>query len=201
MESHTLLGRSIAKRALHAADLVTGNDPSLLKRAVELGVPQERTVLVHLGIDRVFLEAGEQSVNLHPPPGDERVVISTRAHEPLYNLDVVLRAFAMARTQVPGAKLVVAGTGSQQGKLQQIARELSLGDAVQFMGQQSSTRLADLLAAAHVYVSVPVLRLAGAKQPGGDGGRCVPDRQRPAQHGRLDSPRHDRPARSAGLRS
>ena len=156
VESDSILGRSIAKGALHAADLVTGNDPSLLKRAIELGVPQERTVLVHLGIDRVFLEAGERSVNLQPAAqGDERIVISTRAHEPLYNLDVVLRAFALARGQVRGAKLVMAGAGSEQAKLQGIARELNLGDAVQFVGHQSAARLADMLAAAHVYVSVP----------------------------------------------
>ena len=61
----------------------------------------------------------------------------------------------MARAQVPGTKLVIAGTGSQHGKLQQIAQELNLGDAVQFVGHQSTARLAELLAAAHVYVSVP----------------------------------------------
>jgi glycosyltransferase involved in cell wall biosynthesis len=155
VDSHTLLGRSIAKRALHAADLVTGNDPSLLRRAIELGVPQERSVLVHLGIDRLFLDAGAQSVNLRGPVGDERVVISTRAHEPLYNLDVLLRAFAMANAPEHRAKLIVAGSGSQQQALQRIARELNLGDTVRFVGQQSSARLAELLASAHVYVSVP----------------------------------------------
>jgi len=155
VESHSLLGRSIAKRALHAADLVTGNDPSLVKRAIELGVPQERTAVVHLGIDRVFLEAGEQSVNLQAPTSEERIVISTRAHEPIYNLDVLLRAFAIARAKAPTAKLIVAGTVLQHGKLQQIAQELNLGEAVQFVGHQSAARLAELLAAAHVYVSVP----------------------------------------------
>jgi glycosyltransferase involved in cell wall biosynthesis len=155
VESHTPLGRSIAKRALHAADLVTGNDDSLVRRAVELGVPPERSVLIHLGIDRIFLEAGAQSVNLQPAAGDERVVISTRAHEPLYNLDVLLRAFAMANTPEHKARLIVAGTGSQQQALQRIARELNITDSVQFAGQQSAARLAELLASAHVYVSVP----------------------------------------------
>lgn len=155
VDSHTLLGRSIAKRTLHAADLVTGNDPSLVRRAVELGVPPERSVLVHLGIDLVFLEAGAQSVNLRAPASDERIVISTRAHEPLYNLDVLLRAFAMANAPEHRAKLIVTGTGSQQQALQRIARELSLGDTVQFVGQQSAARLAELLASAHAYVSVP----------------------------------------------
>lgn len=155
VESYTLLGRSIAKRALHAADLVTGNDPSLVRRAVELGVPPERSVLVHLGIDRLFLDAGAHSVNLGVPAGDERIVISTRAHEPLYNLDVLLRAFALANAPEHKARLILAGTGSQQQSLQRIARELNLGDSVQFVGQQSATRLAELLASAHVYVSAP----------------------------------------------
>jgi glycosyltransferase involved in cell wall biosynthesis len=155
VESHTLLGRGVAKRALHAADLVTGNDPSLVQRAVELGVPPERSVLIHLGIDRTFLESGEHSVNLQSPVNAERIVISTRAHETLYNLDILLRAFALANAPAHNARLLIAGTGSQRIALERIAGELSLGDAVQFVGLQSPIRLADLLASAHVYVSVP----------------------------------------------
>jgi glycosyltransferase involved in cell wall biosynthesis len=155
VESRKPLGRMISRRALSQADLVTANDVSLGRRARELGVPEDRVEVVHLGIDRLFLEAGEQSVNLRSTGGRPPTVISDRALEPLYNVDVVLRAFARVRDRSPEAGLIVAGDGSQIGELQRLAQTLGLGTAVQFVGRQTSQQLAVLLAAAHVYVSVP----------------------------------------------
>lgn len=154
VESRTFLGGRIARRALARADLVTANDVSLARRAAELGVPEDRVEVVHLGIDRVFLEAGEHSVNLPsglPPP----TVISTRAMEPLYNIDVVLRAFARLRERLPAARLIVAHEGSERGRLEALARELGIEQAMTFTGRLAPAELAGALAGAHVYVSVP----------------------------------------------
>ena len=51
VESRKPLGRLIARRTLSRADFVTGNDASLVVRAAELGVPRERTAVVHLGTE------------------------------------------------------------------------------------------------------------------------------------------------------
>ena len=80
---------------------------------------------------------------------------STSKSEPLYNLDLLLRAFAQARDVVPAAHLIVAGQGSRTTELQALAHALNLGGDVRFAGQQSPQQLAVLLAGAHVYASVP----------------------------------------------
>ena len=154
VESHKTLGHRIAKWALSKADLVTGNDASLVRRAVELGVPSEKAAVVHLGIEPVFLAAGAHSVNLSEDTKG-LVVISDRAHEPLYNIDTILRAFAGLRSDFR-VRLVVAGEGSQQPMLWSVADEIGLDDtAVQFAGHRDRGWLANALSTADVYVSVP----------------------------------------------
>ncbi|HEX5368032.1 MAG TPA: glycosyltransferase [Dehalococcoidia bacterium] len=154
VESHKPLGRLIARRALRSADFVTGNDASLLQRAIELGVPPERTAVVHLGTERRFLDAGADSVNLRDA-ASTLTVISDRALEPLYNIDVVLRAFPALRQSVPEARLVIAHDGSQRQILEALAVQLGLGDSVRFAGRLDAAALAVALAQAQVYVSVP----------------------------------------------
>ena len=155
LESHGLLGRRIAAWALSKADIVTGNDISLVQRAVALGVAPEKAVVVHLGIEAAFLEAGGDSVNLRGDVASPPTIISNRAHEPLYNIDAVLTGFAAARRDVPGARLLVAGTGSLDGGLQRLARDMDLGDSVSFVGQLDQPTLAAALAGAQAYVSIP----------------------------------------------
>jgi glycosyltransferase involved in cell wall biosynthesis len=150
----TPIGAAIARYTLRRADLVSGNDPALVRAAVRLGAAPERTVLVRLGLDRSWLEEPPRGANLRPgsaPP----TVLSDRALEPLYNVDTVLRAFAQARERVPGARLVIANDGSARGGLERLAAALGLGEAVQFVGVVGQEELMRLLDEAHVYVSVP----------------------------------------------
>ncbi|HXH22077.1 MAG TPA: glycosyltransferase [Dehalococcoidia bacterium] len=150
----TPAGAAIARYALRRAALVTGNDPALVREAVHLGVPAERAAVIRLGLDRDWLDAPLLSVNAgrdSSPP----TVASTRALEPLYNIDVVLRAFALLRRRLPSARLVVANDGSQRPRLERLAAGLGLGFSVSFIGQASQARLRELLNASHVYVSVP----------------------------------------------
>jgi glycosyltransferase involved in cell wall biosynthesis len=153
VESYKPAGKLIAQRTLTRADLLTANDASLVRRALELGLPPERSVVIHLGIERLFLDA-KASVNLQPdssPP----TIISTRALEPQYNVDVLLRALARVRRQMDGARLRIAGDGSQRSALESLAQELGLHDCVTFMGHLGRYDLAQELAKVHVYVSVP----------------------------------------------
>ena len=60
--------------------------------------------------------------------------LANRNLEPLYNVPVVLRAFALVQTEYPAAELVVAGFGSQRGMLESLARELGLRN-VTFVGR------------------------------------------------------------------
>ncbi|HWC28558.1 MAG TPA: glycosyltransferase, partial [Dehalococcoidia bacterium] len=154
VESHKTVGRRIARTALHAADLVTGNDASLVKRAIELGVPSEKTAVVHLGIERTFLDAGEHSVNLNDA-AEEPTIVSIRALERLYNVDTLILAFIELRRSLPEARLLIAGDGSERRRLETLAGAYEGAGNVEFRGRVDHTELARLLTQAQVYVSVP----------------------------------------------
>lgn len=155
VEPRSALGSAIARYTLRRADLVTANDPSLARRAIELGAAEEAVHVVRLGIDDEFFREPQRSVNLDPAGDAPLTIISDRALEPLYNIDVVLRAFARLRQGLPDARLVIANDGSERARLEGLAQALGLSDSVRFTGRLAPEALRDELEAAHVYVSVP----------------------------------------------
>jgi glycosyltransferase involved in cell wall biosynthesis len=70
-------------------------------------------------------------------------------------VDVILRAMALVRKRVPGARLLVAGEGRLRAGLERLALRLGLEGAVIFLGYLDREALRDALASSHVYVSVP----------------------------------------------
>src|SRR5262249_33474871 len=53
-------------------------------------------------------------------------LLSNRSLESHYNVGAVLRAYALIERRVPEARLIVAGDGSERGRLQSLAKELGL---------------------------------------------------------------------------
>lgn len=152
----------IARWTLRRADAVTGNEPAMLEQLRSLGLPEHRSHLVRIGAleDRFFEPPapGSQdqvSVNLQEA-AVPLTVLSTRALEPLYNIDVILRAFARLDALFPaGLRLLVAHEGSERGRLESLAAESGVSAQVQFIGRLTPDAMRDALSAAHVYVSVP----------------------------------------------
>ena len=76
-----------------------------------------------------------------PAPADDAAarggpnVLIARNLEPVYDVATGLRAFRRVREKFPAARLSVAGTGPERERLQALARELSIGDSVEFVGR------------------------------------------------------------------
>ena len=62
------------------------------------------------------------------------VFLTSRLHEPLYNVPCVLRAFAIMQRRYPDASLVVAGDGWMRPQLEELARDLQLQNT-RFVGR------------------------------------------------------------------
>jgi glycosyltransferase involved in cell wall biosynthesis len=120
-----------------------------------LGARPSKTALVRIGaLEELCFADKPPSVNLEAS-SSELSVISTRALEPLYNVDILLRAFARVHAHLQNATLRLIGDGSQRMELAKLAVDLGLSDAVRFFGRVSPERVRDELSGAHVYVSVP----------------------------------------------
>jgi glycosyltransferase involved in cell wall biosynthesis len=154
-EPQKAISNLVARYTIRRAQLVTGSDGAMVSILLRLGAKENQTQLVRIGaIEDLFFADTPVSVNLSPdeaPP----TLLSTRALEPLYHIDLILRSFAQVRAHVPAARLRIAGDGSQRAALEVLARELNLGDSVQFLGRLTPAEMRDALSAAHIYLSVP----------------------------------------------
>lgn len=80
------------------------------------------------------------------------VFLTSRLHEPLYNVPCVLRAFRRIQDKYPQASLVVAGDGWMRPELEELARELKLENTT-FVGRVPWDGMPDMYDAADIYLT------------------------------------------------
>jgi glycosyltransferase involved in cell wall biosynthesis len=155
--AHSRVSRAIARFALGRADLATANNRHMAREMVlKLGIERAYVQHIVLGVSRGFLDDAAPSVNVQLQNDGTPTILSTRSlDKPLYNIDVILRAMARVRDSVPAARLAVAGDGQLRPKLERLARELRLGDAVTFVGSLPEHELRTAMTNAQVFVSTP----------------------------------------------
>jgi len=148
------VSKRIAAYTLRHADAVTSNNAYMAERMIELGADRAKTHVIVLGADRYFLEASPRSVNVREgDPARAPAIISTRAHEPLYNIGEVIDAYGRVVRLQPAARLVLAHGGSLTSGLQRQAS--GAGGRVEFYGFLDRAAFREALSDAEVFVSVP----------------------------------------------
>ncbi len=68
-------------------------------------------------------------------------IVVARNLEPLYDNTTALKAFRIVREAIPDAHLTIAGSGPERSKLEAMAKELGVADAVVFAGQIDNERM------------------------------------------------------------
>jgi glycosyltransferase involved in cell wall biosynthesis len=145
-----------------AAEARTGFKHLALRGARAVIVPSQRTArelrLLH-GIDATVVRGClPSSLLMEAITRDRRVdlgsdrstILSVCRLEPVKRIDLLLRAFAIVRRDVPGATLIIAGAGSDEHRLREIATKLRLDGCVRFAGYVPDDALWDLYASADV---------------------------------------------------
>jgi glycosyltransferase involved in cell wall biosynthesis len=144
----------IARWTMRRANLLTSNNRYMAERMIALGAPRRKVEVITLGADRYFLDAHDASVNVGAADATRApCIISTRAHEPLYNIGEIIDAYGRASRTHGDARLVVAHGGSLTVALQR--RALDAGGRIEFAGVLDRAAFRDALTAAEVFVSVP----------------------------------------------
>lgn len=133
--------------ALRRADLITAPAHHMVVRLRELGVVR-RTVMLQYGVD----------TDAFCPPADESLrspfrVVSTRHLDWKYNVELLIRAVPLVRSEIPRARFVLVGDGPDREPLRRLADELSVGDALCWAGKVSYDRMPEVLRSSTVYVS------------------------------------------------
>ena len=117
-----------------------------LERATALVVPSEflRDVFARFGLSARVVPNVIDAERFAPPLAGSRSaraedsgprVLIARNLEEVYDVATGLRAFRRVREVVPGARLAVAGTGPERGRLETLTQELGLGESARFVGR------------------------------------------------------------------
>ncbi|MCX6671988.1 MAG: glycosyltransferase family 4 protein [Euryarchaeota archaeon] len=85
--------------------------------------------------------------------GNFPVVISVRNLEPIYNVESLITAIPLILKEIPQAKFIVGGRGSQETMLKEMVNSLKIHDSVRFTGPIPNDVLPFYYTASDVYVS------------------------------------------------
>ncbi|HEX5735898.1 MAG TPA: glycosyltransferase family 4 protein [Blastocatellia bacterium] len=80
------------------------------------------------------------------------VILSNRNLESLYNVECILRAFAVIQNRVSEARLIVAGDGSKRKRLESLSAELRLSN-IEFIGQVPPEKMPELYDQADIFIN------------------------------------------------
>lgn len=144
------------REAFAAADAFICDSDVVRARARALAdYPDDRIVQLPWGINVESFRPGPDETGLRARLGwnDAVVVIWTRTWEPLYGLDVGLKAFALFHGRLPAARLLLAGDGPERERTLRWIDDLSITNAVHILGRKGQAELAAAYRAADIYLS------------------------------------------------
>jgi len=109
-------------------------------------------VVLKGALDRdAVLQMGD--LHAHPRKGPP-VVLSVGRLDPVKRMDVVIRAMAHLRQQIPDVRCLIAGDGPHRPELKQLIEQQSLADTCELLGFVPETELMRLYQTCDAFVSV-----------------------------------------------
>ncbi len=139
------LQRRRARLVLRRADRVLADSANLAAAARALGAPAERVLEIPWGVDLARFAPGAAR-----EPG---LLLSTRMHEPVYDLPVLIEGVAPVLRRRAQARLVIAGDGGLRPALERLAARVLPPGRYAFVGRLAPEVLAGWLGRADVYLS------------------------------------------------
>ena len=146
----SFIKRILVGYAVKKADLIHSQADHLTKELMSLGAKPERVITFSYGID---LKEIRQKEKINSLDKKQKVVISTRALEPIYNLELLIRALPGILKEMPELKIWIVGGGGEEKKLKKLASELKVNKSIEFLGKLSNKDVLDRLGESDVYVS------------------------------------------------
>ena len=148
------------RRFNRSAHHVAFYSQALLERARELEVPLPRASVVYPPVAPEFRPLDEDTrARIRRAQVGERgvLLLNVKRLHPLADQATLLEAMALLRRERPDARLLIAGAGEEEPALRARSAALGLGEGVRFLGLVPNAEVAELQAAADLFVLSSVL--------------------------------------------
>lgn len=146
----------ITRWSLAKADLITCDAFHMREAIMKFGVPESKIKIIFFGVDTKKFSPGPKNEEIKRKLGildEDRVVMSFRFLEPLYNTQTLIQSVPAVLKEVSGVKFLIAGNGSQEKKLKKMSEDLRVSEKVKFIGWIDKEILPQYLRTADVCVS------------------------------------------------
>ncbi|MHA1835058.1 MAG: glycosyltransferase family 4 protein [Candidatus Baldrarchaeia archaeon] len=152
--------RAMAKYSLKKADLVVLDSYVQLRACIRLGCNKEKIVRLPW-FDSMELEKLVKNVVVEKNKfrkklawnDEDPVIICTRRHEKIYNIETIIQAIPEVLKEVPNARFLFIGKGSLTEKLKLMTKKLDVKRNVRFAGFISHEKIFYYLRNSDIYVS------------------------------------------------
>lgn len=136
----------LTKWLLKKADIITSDSEYMTKKIQ--GIYKKANVLT-------FPFGIEQVPHVEIEDKNEFMFFSSRALEPNYNIDWVIRLFADLHKEDSRCKLFIAHNGTERNELEKLVSNLEIKDSVKFIGFLSAIQQAEYYTKCKYYFSLP----------------------------------------------
>ncbi len=150
------LVRALVRWSLSKADLITTDARALSQAAFDLLGRPGRIVEIQWGVEVAqYRTEPTPAVLQRLNPEGRLLVLSMRRMIPYFNIDRIIRAFAVARKSIPNSRLICFAEGPERPRCLKLAGDLGVSDAVLFLDWVQEEELIDWLSVCDVFVSIP----------------------------------------------
>jgi glycosyltransferase involved in cell wall biosynthesis len=141
--------------AIRRADVIHCDADHMIAPLIELGAKPEKIRLMEYGVDTQKFRPAHRNERLLEELGTagSPTVISLRSLEPIYDIETLIASMPTVLKEIPEARFLIVGGGSQEAKLKEQAESLGISQSVRFTGRIPNDELPEYLNSADIYVS------------------------------------------------
>ncbi|MGA9097612.1 MAG: glycosyltransferase [Methanotrichaceae archaeon] len=150
--------RALTRYALNGADLITCDGDNSKEAMIHLGIPDGKIKIISHGIDTNRFYPGTRNENIRVELGlsGHPSAISIRHLRPVYDVGSFIRSMPLVLKEIPDAKFIIVGDGSDKEFLIKLAGSLGILNSVIFTGVINHEELPSYIASSDVYVSTSI---------------------------------------------
>ena len=146
--------RKITTFTLKKSKVLIVDCETVALKAIQFGFPRDRIVKFPWGVDLNHFSPNKATKIRKQLKWDKKfIILSVRSWEPIYGIDILIKAFSRIAKDYPFVRLLLLGGGSLSREIHQILESNDIVDFVYFGGQVNQNELHQYYNAADLYVS------------------------------------------------